>query len=854
MHSKYKRQSSQLNKKKFISGCILTIVVIMAAAGIGQMLSYAVFDPDSATHIKANEIEDSTLIIGTHLIHLSALNDQIYNLAMESASDSTQSQIYYKSELANGAWIDITDAGSVKAIESEATPVEDSVIEALYVRYHTKSDKITYDLMNGEATNIYDLIDVYDLELMEELQPLKMQYDILKSKEGKTPSDKYNEEKVRDFFKINVQDEVTAECDTQLAGLQSYYEELASAGVDSQSLDMITKCMEAVNGKRKAYICVKLADPHMNALMRILQGIEEDADKPKEYEVDSNLAAGASDSLQNLQDSVIEAQAVMLAEGSSIISKEQYTQYNNLIIGATVSNVAQCDDAIDRLIYLDNINNSAIQEKENELNYITNELLVYADNSYQAATSSGVSGEYQAKATNANVSRAILKQLLKQQLNDTNTIRLEMQFIIEAKTQRMEIEAAKQFIDQRLLAVESLKSAVKEDEYKYNADLSIDDYRIWLEETLDNLNRAMGTDEINTLEQQKKDYQLEQQKAYDDNDLAGAKKYDNLLVNVDAKIKEAGGGNANAIDAAKENAIQAIKDGDLETAKNNLNAIGAIAGMNPNAAVNATQQIQNTISGLLDSRQTGNGGGGGGDGGGNGSGGNGGGDGSSGDAGTGDGGGDIAATKETKALTELSDAANELIADNANALISGLSKDAIMGLLNQLLEGGFENTDSKSQGAAIIAVHNYALFVNKTEIMDLAASLADIAYQAGNPYLYFQYKDRNTEYVSTKAIGTCLGYRYIYNNSQKQVTLSKKGIYYVYRAFSKEIEENETLTEMDKEAGFKQVIYLDEDYTKNIYQCYSYYIIHSEYGILTTEEMEQKADEIYQELLAATVE
>ena len=63
--------------KKFILKTVL-VLVLSAAPGFSAFLAVnAVFDESEAVHITASEIEDSTLAVRTHLIHLSALNGTI---------------------------------------------------------------------------------------------------------------------------------------------------------------------------------------------------------------------------------------------------------------------------------------------------------------------------------------------------------------------------------------------------------------------------------------------------------------------------------------------------------------------------------------------------------------------------------------------------------------------------------------------------------------------------------------------------------------------------------------------------------------------------------------------------------
>lgn len=842
------KDQKHIRKGRIVRKCIIAIMTLGVLFGSLKLATRAVFDESSTTTIKANDIEDATLIIGTHLIHLNALNEQLYETALQSASDSAQNQIYYKSELAGGAWVDITDAGSVNAIASDAVPVESGVIENLRVRYHTKSDKITYDLMTGQTVNLFELSNIYNLENMPELEPLKLQYDILKDKSSKTKSDKYNQTLTAKFFQTNVQDEVTEECDAQLKTLQSYYELLAANDADSQEMDMVIKCMEAVDARRRARVYGNVASPYLDDLLQVLQGISSAKDFPKEYQVDSDLAGGASDSVQNLQNGVIEAEGLMLADGTGIISHEQYTEYNNLIAGATANDNRKCETATDHLTYLNNINSSTVLKKEEELNYITGSLEGKADEAFQSALGAGNSAEYKAQSQNANVSRAVLNSLLKKQLSELNAIRLEMQFILEAKIERMEAEDARNFIAQRLDEVPALTARVKADAFQTHANGSIEEYRLWLQESYDNLDKNSTKNQLALLEEQKRKYQQLAQEAYDNNDLAGADKYNELLTQVDSQIDAAGGGVAGAIENAKQNALEAIRNGDTDTARTNLNTINELAGNNPAAAASAAGDIQSAAENQSASMN----------GAANGS--------EEPQEGTEEGEETSGGTEEGKetsggtdvnAMDSLAADAGKIQEENAGSGIGNMNASDALALLEDILGGPFSRLDNKAQAELILAIHKFALFTNRNDMKNQAATLATEAFNGNNTYLYTQYKDGNIEYVSTKLLDSCLGYRYIFNNSEKELTISKKGIYEIYHAFSNIVSyydgKDRSLKEkeMTKPATFQKVIYLDEGYTQEQYKCYSYYIVNCDYAVLTTEETESAADELYNALVEA---
>ena len=201
---------------------VLTVVLLAGSLILGTLYAQGFWDESRAVHIKARDIESSTLAIGTHLIHLSALTDSIYEIAEKSAEESGQNQIYYKSELGGDTWFNISSATSLADITTSGASVTDEEIEALYFTHHTKSDKITYDLRTGESVNIFDIRDPYDLESLEELSPLKMQYDQIRETKGENIVTK----RIDEIWKTPVSGEDAPEtiqkADERLSGLQAY--------------------------------------------------------------------------------------------------------------------------------------------------------------------------------------------------------------------------------------------------------------------------------------------------------------------------------------------------------------------------------------------------------------------------------------------------------------------------------------------------------------------------------------------------------------------------------------------------------------------------------------------------------
>lgn len=228
--------------------------VVLAVIGtlmLGGLYAQGFWDDSRAVHIKPREIEDSTLAIGTHLIHLSALNDSIYVIAEKSAEESGQNQIFYKSELGGGAWFDISAASSLNDITLGGSPVTDEEMEALFFTHHTKSDGVTYDLRTGEAVNIFDIRDPYDLESMEELSPLKLYYDQLMEIQGESDTTR----RIDKFWQTPVSGDkgpaAVRDNEEKLYSLQGYLDTLNARGADSRETGKVTSVMEAVDSARR---------------------------------------------------------------------------------------------------------------------------------------------------------------------------------------------------------------------------------------------------------------------------------------------------------------------------------------------------------------------------------------------------------------------------------------------------------------------------------------------------------------------------------------------------------------------------------------------------------------------------
>jgi hypothetical protein len=441
----------RINKKRRIV-IVLALIVVLASICIWQFpgIAAALWSEDDGVHISPSKIENGTLIIGTHLIYMGALTDEIYQAASESAGMSAQDRIYYKSELDGGAWCDITEANSLAAISSSYTDqtgmsaisaVDDSVIEALFLSYHTKSDGITYDLRTNSAVNIFDINNPYDLEHMPELQPLKMQYDLYKEMQAGTDPGDFRIARIDRFWGTNVRSDVTNKADKDLAALQKYLETLGEDAGDEMSA--VQAVMSSVDATRRAAVLTTVNNV-LTTFITQAQSATDDKDDDNAPLTDNDLKTALNDSLANVQTSLTEQEGKQLDRGITALSSMRYDASNSLIEDVNKGDDDAAERDVARLMDILSIENGTVLHQVSEANLLFSELIPSATTRLTNLLKAGETASY--KATNDTAKPTVLKEAAAA----LNTQRGELESFITAYSKRIVAENSIIFIDNRL--------------------------------------------------------------------------------------------------------------------------------------------------------------------------------------------------------------------------------------------------------------------------------------------------------------------------------------------------------------------------------------------------------------------
>lgn len=799
-------------KKRYVIAIMVIGVLTACVLGVFKgTLAKALFDESEAVHINAAEIEDATLLVGTHLIHISAVNDEIYEIAADSAAESNQQRRYYKSELADGSWFDITDADSLKSITSEGEPVEDEVIEGLFLTHHTRSDGVTYDLRTNQAVCMFDILNPYDLAAMKELEALKIPYDMLADKEEKSEDEEENEDKVREFFQMGgtLKGSETDELDAQIRALQDY-----SVSADDSERAEALHTMAALDAARRKIVLEGVRDGLNDLIERLQEGGEA---------LNGDLNSGASDSLEAVEASILACEAKSLSEGTTVLGREEYAVRTEMARTAQVGDRAACDAAAKKAVLLEAIKADQIGDAKKELAYLNETLLLEAQKVYSDLLNGGAGEEYRAKEAKSNTSKGVLNKALKDRLNETEAAKAELQYLINAALERMTQKQGSSFLSRLVTEAETMKNGILDDAFAAYADSSIEAYTAYLNDLSAQKNPTENGNALSELLEQKKEKQEEKQTALDNNDLAGAKRADAELEELNCRADEleqqmskngevlAGEGGttpqtalASANQLAKA-AVETIQDGSVSGVAEAVDGLGALIGVNPDAALDGLKDIYKALA------------------------------------------------TEAYLVAEVDEKANgfeecmtkieDCIAENGQTLNdSSTTEEEAKELLEEAAGKELSEASDKEQAALLKASLDSLEQEANEGIRKMAQLLASQMEADGNPYIFRQYNDPINEYIPAKTISECLRYRYVFENQQQTVTLSKKGSYYTFCSFGTGYETgDEEQKDMKMSAGFQGDIYISEQDAQEIFKCTAQYIPGSDLALLITEDNKDQA-------------
>ena len=822
-------------RKKTVAIALACMVV---GVGIWQGVSYSLarFNLDRAVYFNQQQldsVEDATLLVGTHLIHISVINDQIYEVAQISQTDTGQSNLYYKSEIGDGQWYEISNASALADISFTGTPVDDSTILELGLTNETRSDAITYDLTTGNPICPYNTTDPYDIADLSETLSLQTVYEYDKQmidNDAETDTILYEFYAIKYFFEqTSIRDDITNLCDNTLGQLHEFYLSQAYQDVPLQELVQILVAEEYIDHERRAQVMDHLEENGISDLTGRLSAPTELPD-PYDDEIDdddlpettSSMATEAvSDAYSTIEESFTEHDSQKLVQGKSILAQCQYADLQYLyynVSGGSFNRTADVNTYfkhggdgstnIQRLAAMENISESVVgYRRDLEKSILTDELVPYGRDLLSRQTSSGEGSKYQALSAAEGTTNEQLDAALSDQKSEAESTRLELQFFITNLRNRMADTDMIAYIDERLDEANAMYEAVKDDDYIEYAHEVVQAYIDFLEALKSDIESGMdgGSDELQELLDE---YTEGYQTALDNNDLGEADRYAALIDAVSDQMGDGSGtgyGDSTVSDLMNSLA-NAIGEGNSSQVLNDINALAAMSAIDPNGVQNALNDAKNRIAGsteLSDSDVSG-----------------------------------------------LLDAVGSAIADGQDKFSGKISASDLDNLLNSLFGGGFDSLSDGQKVALVKATTEFGQNYNNSDVTNYGLEKLSQIVVEQNPYVYIQPTEITPEYLDLEHIAAVTSYRYVFNASETRATLSNRGEYYSFVAYEDTYENAAgEVTDLTTPLTFRKTVYLDEDSAKTVFSCEAYYVPDTDYGIVVTDQVAEWADQIMEMLM-----
>lgn len=862
---------------RIFAGLLAVLLGIMGGLEYSLIDAYAVLDESTAVRYSVfssrNTVENGTLFIGTYLIHMSAMTDELYEKAQKSAEDSGQYNVYYKSELANGDWFDISSAEGLADITEAAEPVEAAELADLWVTFYAGADGIVRSATNSAAVCIFDQPSPYDLYQLSELEALRNQYDNTYTSETEGVS-RYFYDQLWYFFGLNLRNAVTDECDRQINLLQGVYNSLQQQEKSEQA-EILYALMGKIDAKRRAevfYQLMEAEDSRLNQLQSLLGGSAYNKDNynDEQFVASADLSDAVGTAMESCESSYITHNGNQIANDGTVLGEAEYTLSMSILQKAESGN-ANLETELQKLKNLCSIKDSLIKDKDAELSLLERELIPEAEKRLQKAFSSGAGQEYKA-AVSQGKSKAACEKLLTLQKTEQDKISNEYQFLIKAKTERMGSQAAADYLFDKIEEAGNYYNNIKDDAYAQNAQAGVDACLLELQQlaqsVIDGDSSMRST--LSGLESDKEDIQTLRDAALDQNDLALAKKYDAMLDAIDVEIAAEEKrlsdqlASSSAVERAKamtqlgektqaaniakiqNNAKKKLAEGDMSGIAEAVDALAALGAedalkdLASGLGTDATDAVRNALnSALKQVQESGTGSGSAGDGSGTGSG------------STGDGSGTGSGSAGDGSGTGSGSTGDGSGSGNGNAAAGfGLTGDELLALLESALENAFADMDDADQAAALGALSLFGA-EGSPEAAALAQTLTADCMKNGNKSLFVTYSGSGAEkYISAQTIGRVTDYRYIYSASRRDAVLSSRGRTYRYSVGSSEVRLTDgTIEQMASETVLQgNVAYIPETAGSKYFGCTVIHIAGTNYAVCVTEDMDATVQQLLEDL------
>ena len=694
-------------------------------------------------------------------------------------------------------------------------------------------------------------------------------------------------EMIQSFYEKSIRTSKTDQYDDIITGLERYKNVLPGRGKTATWIEEVQKVMKHTDALRRVEAFQILA-ANLEILLNDISGqenssVEEEGETEEEmteeemidFYVNADLVEAVGDAIDNVEQSILEKSTQILTEGNTSDSLARYQYSNDLMNGITKStqgreydnlpwyyrwyllwikvrstsaieyNVTICDTATQKLVDITNISSGVIVDINSERT-TAEEISIAAYETYKEKLSAGI-GEAYKDAVVENKSQAAKEQCLSEQKRDTNVARQEYQGVLFSYFERLSNKSMQQYVEKLLNEISDLEALVPEDAVKSYQLETVTEHREWLRDMLAQaMLNSSDSSEMDKLTEAMSDLEKQRQEALDNNNLKGEKKIAADMEALQGEIDKLVESLVNELDspysteAEKARALAGLGDGnatallnslssdiasgirnmngtgttssgvaysqkEAEELKNKMEIFSSISAFAPDAAAQALKDIEEAVAGAS-----------------------------------------LQNNEFVEDIQATIGVVKEKIEDGQKGNLTNIDSEELISMLENILGCTLEEATAIDFSGAVLALSRFGYEHNNREARSLAITYAAEMYDLSHVYIYPKVETEKKEYVSVRAIGQVLDYRYVFDDAHYSATLSKGKSYHTFTKDLKDYSYTGKKTgKLTTNVVFQDTLYLGNADAKKIYNIEAGYVHGSKYAIVVTEQVEKRTKEFY---------
>ena len=176
--------------------------------------------------------------------------------------------------------------------------------------------------------------------------------------------------------------------------------------------------------------------------------------------------------------------------------------------------------------------------------------------------------------------------------------------------------------------------------------------------------------------------------------------------------------------------------------------------------------------------------------------------------------------------------------------VSGLNEGDIRAAIEAVFGDTFDNLSDADKAAAAAALNRIGQSGSR-QAANLAQTYLNQCLTEGNGYIFQKLQGESGEFIPLRLIGLCSGYRYVYSDSRKEVTLTKKSNVCRFTVYSdRMVRQDGSEEKLTASVKVQNLPYLAEEDAIAFFRCQAEYIDTTDYGVALSAQMQKHVQEL----------